>query len=76
MKPDKCYVVALISDCEDEYRVFVFRDCENAKKKFLSFSEFCTENIPKEDLLDKGCYEAYDDYGYFRVFLNETCFED
>lgn len=48
MKADKCYMVALISDYEDEYRVFAFRDCENAKKKFLSFSEFCIEDIPKK----------------------------
>lgn len=76
MKSDKYYVVTLISDYEDEHRTFVFKNYENAKKKFLSFSDYCVEDMQKEDLLDRGCYEAFDDYGYFRVFLTEAYFED
>lgn len=76
MKSDSCYVVTLVSDYEDEHRTFVFRNCENAKKKFLSFSDYCTEDISKENLLDEGYYKAFDDYGYFRVFWDEVCLGD
>ena len=69
MKSDKYYVVTLISDYEDEHRTFVFKNYENAKKKFLSFSDYCVKDMQKEDLLDMGFYEAFDDYGYFRVFF-------